>query len=286
MLKNTFCHIPGISLTAEQQLWSAGIHSWEAAIETKRARLPRTSSASLAKHIKESFAQLGRGNPHHFAASLPSNQHWRFFPEFRPIIAYLDIETTGLGHYDAITTIVIYDGESIRHYVQGENLDEFKRDIQDYALIVTYNGKCFDVPFIERYFRIRMAHTHIDLRYVLKSLGYSGGLKGCERQLGLDRKELADVDGLFAVHLWQDFKRKQNPQALETLLAYNATDVVNLETLLVKAYNLNLQSTPFRLSHQLPMPAAPVIPFKADQATINRLKRSISWGSYGYSGRY
>lgn len=285
MLKNTFCHIPGISQTTEQQLWSAGIHSWEAAIETERARLPRTSSATLARHIKESIAHLERGDPHHFANALPSNQHWRFFPDFRRAIAYLDIETTGLGQYDTITTIVIYDGVAVRHYVQGENLNEFKRDIQDYALVVTYNGKCFDVPFIERYFRIRMPHAHIDLRYILKSLGYSGGLKGCERQLGLDRKELAEVDGMFAVHLWNDFKRKQNPQALETLLAYNATDVVNLETLMVKAYNLHLRSTPFRLSHQLQLPASPVLPFKADQDTINRLKQSISWGGGRYGWR-
>ena len=282
MLKSTFCHIPGVSLAAEQQLWSAGIHSWESALETRGPRLPRTSWASLARHVQASFEHLERGNPHHFADTLASSQHWRLFPDFRGSIAYLDIETTGLDHYAAITTIVIYDGRSVRHYVQGENLDQFKRDIEDYSMIVTYNGKCFDVPFIERYFRISVPHAHIDLRYVLKALGYVGGLKGCERQLGLDRKELADVDGFFAVHLWQDFKRKQNPQALETLLAYNATDVVNLETLMVKAYNMQLRSTPFHLSHQLPLPAPPVIPFKADADTINRLKRSISWGG-GYS---
>jgi uncharacterized protein YprB with RNaseH-like and TPR domain len=52
-----------------------------------------------------------------------------------------------------------------------------------------YNGKTFDVPFIEKYFGIRMNHAHIDLRYVLKSLGYAGGLKRCEKALGLDRGE-------------------------------------------------------------------------------------------------
>jgi uncharacterized protein YprB with RNaseH-like and TPR domain len=28
--------------------------------------------------------------------------------------------------------------------------DDFKSDITRYGLIVTYNGKCFDIPFIER----------------------------------------------------------------------------------------------------------------------------------------
>ena len=49
--------------------------------------------------------------------------------------------------------------------------------------IVSYNGKSFDVPFIENYFGIQLSHAQIDLRYVLGSLGYIGGLKGCERQL-------------------------------------------------------------------------------------------------------
>ena len=61
-------------------------------------------------------------------------------------------------------------------------------DIREYSTVVTYNGKSFDVPFIERFFRIKMHHMHIDLMYVLRSLGYKGGLKSCERQLGLERK--------------------------------------------------------------------------------------------------
>jgi len=56
------------------------------------------------------------------------------------------------------------------------------------------------------------------LRYVLKSLGYSGGLKSCEKALGLDRGDLDGVDGYFAVLLWRDYQKKHNEKALETLL--------------------------------------------------------------------
>jgi uncharacterized protein YprB with RNaseH-like and TPR domain len=283
MLKNTFCHIPGVSLAAERQLWSSGIRSWEAAIEAGRGRLPIKRAGSLPARIRDSFERLEQNDPNHFADLLQASQHWRLFPDFRRAVAYLDIETTGLGHGDSITTIVVYDGQSIFHYVQGENLDDFKRDIARYSLLITYNGKCFDVPFIERRFNIEINQAHIDLRYVLKNLGYAGGLKACERQLGLDRKDLADVDGWFAVLLWDDFKRKKNPKALETLLAYNTCDVVNLETLMVMAYNLNLASTPFRATHLLAPPAPPEAPFKADRETINRLKWSAprAGGFYG-----
>jgi uncharacterized protein YprB with RNaseH-like and TPR domain len=44
-------------------------------------------------------------------------------------------------------------------------------------------------------------HIQIDLRYILKSMGFKGGLKGCEKQLGMDRGDLAGVDGLLAVYL-------------------------------------------------------------------------------------
>jgi hypothetical protein len=194
------------------------------------------------------------------------------FPDFRHSIAYLDIETTGLERSDIITTIALYDGQSIFHYVQGENLNDFKTDINKYKLLVTYNGKPFDVPFIERYFKIKVNQPNIDLRYILHSLGYSGGLKGCEKKLGIDRKDLAEIDGYAAVLLWHDYKKNNNQKALETLLAYNILDVLNLETLLVKAYNEKISSTtPFSRSHKLPLPLHPKNPFEPDKKTINRI---------------
>lgn len=282
MLTKTFCHVPGISSTRERRLWSLGIDSWEAVHQAHDMPLSRQAATSLASRIAESFAYLEKREPAYFAALLSSNQQWRLFPAFRESIAYLDIETTGLGYGDSITTIAIYDGASIRHYVKSVNLDEFKKAIQEYRMIVTYNGRCFDVPFIESHFKIKMPHVHLDLRYVLKSLGYAGGLKACEKRLGIDRQELAEVDGYFAVLLWHDFVRNKNPQALETLLAYNIQDVVNLETLLVKAYNLKIMETPFAESLRLPLPSSPELPFTADRKTINRIKLANPWLGQGF----
>jgi hypothetical protein len=94
---------------------------------------------------------------------------------------------------------------------------------------------------------------------VLSSLGYRGGLKRCERQLGLARQGVEDIDGLFAVLLWNDYVENPNPRALETLLAYNTVDVVNLETLLYLAFNLKLKETPFARIHKLTVPPPPKI---------------------------
>ena len=136
-----------------------------------------------------------------------------------------------------------------------------------------------------------MSQVHIDLRYVLKSLGYTGGLQGCEKKAGIDRGELEGVDGYFAVLLWSEYQRSRNHKALETLLAYNIQDAVNLETLMVFSYNLKLKETSFNESHQVAAPSSPEIPFKADLETIEKVKRQVMenyWKSstgWSYSGR-
>ena len=174
----------------------------------------------LKQKIKESKRYLENDNPVFFSNLMPQNQCWRLFPEFRRSTVYLDIETTGLdGYFNDITAIALYDGQSIKTYVQRQNLDDFPEDIQKYKVIVSYNGKCFDVPFIERYFNIQLNHAHIDLRYILYSLGFKGGLKGCEIQLGMDRGDLRGIDGYFAVLLWNEYQKNNDQKVLDTLLA-------------------------------------------------------------------
>lgn len=279
MLKNTFCHIPGVGEKFERSLWGKGILSWEY-LDCKGS--PSMKKIPFKSHLAESLGQLEKGNPRYFADLLPAREHWRLFTEFRHSTAYLDIETNGLGGPAAyITTISLYDGKSIYYYVKGKNLDDFKTDIRKYKVLVTFNGRCFDIPFIESYLDISIDQAHIDLRFVLKDLGFSGGLKKCEKRLGIDRGDLDGVDGYFAVLLWKEFKENRNPKALETLLAYNIQDVINLEPLMVVAYNLKLAGTPFLKSHRLPMPFTPETPFKADVKTIRKI---FHRHSYRYAG--
>lgn len=275
MLKNTFLHIPGIGITTEQRFWDAGIHRWEDLVKGPRIGLLQSKIDFILEFLQESKQNLDSWNPNYFADLLPARHHWRLFSEFRSAAVYLDIETTGLDRWgNEITTISLYDGHSIRCYVHSQNLDDFPTDIEKYKVIVSYNGKCFDIPFIENYFRIKLNHVHIDLRYILGSLGYTGGLKACEAQLGIDRGDLSGIDGFFAVHLWNDYQNSGNPNALETLLAYNVQDVLSLEDLMVMAYNLKLESTPF-YKNQLPAPTLPHNPFNVDRRTVEIIRRTL-----------
>jgi uncharacterized protein YprB with RNaseH-like and TPR domain len=277
MLRHTFCHLPGIGPKTERDLWNAGFTSWQALLDRNTApAAPRRRSC--LEHLRESVRQFDDGNPAYFAERLRSGEQWRYFADFRSSCAYVDIETTGMVlDGDEVTTVCLYDGKQVRTFVRGENLDDFPAAVARYRVLVTYNGKCFDVPFLERCFGIRLGQAHIDLRYVLKAVGVSGGLKRCERQLGLHRPGMEEVDGFMAVLLWQEYRRRRSRAALDTLLAYNVHDTVNLEALLVKAHNLHVRDTPFAGKLALREAPPPPNPYTPDPDLVSRFTAATRW---------
>ncbi|MFZ5571086.1 MAG: ribonuclease H-like domain-containing protein [Thermodesulfobacteriota bacterium] len=278
MLQNSFLHIPGIGLKTEEKLWQAGLTEWRQAVVPGGFPIPVRKRLLFTDCLHESMDQLRNRNLLFFERRMPSFAHWRFFMEFREETAFLDIETDGLDSENGmITTIALYDGRRLRHYVNGHNLEAFPGDLRGYKLLVTYNGKCFDIPFIERYFRIRIHQAQIDLRHVLAGLGFKGGLKRCEAALGIHRGVLKDVDGWIAPLLFQEYRRNRNAAALETLLAYNMADAINLEALMVIAHNRHIEGTPFVLTHRIPEPTRPQNPFQADRRIIETIQsRNVS----------
>lgn len=275
MLEHTFCHINGIGLKTESRLWRDGITSWREWREASEVKLPKRSRMEIPQVFELSLDALDRKDPHFFCDRLTGGEQWRIFDAFRETTAYIDIETTGLGDDAAITTIALYDGRQVRVYINGKNLEDFIADIQRYKVLVSYNGKGFDVPFIERFFRTRLYQAHIDLRFVLARLGFRGGLKGCERQLGINRGALDGVDGFLAVYLWHRHERYNDEKALETLLAYNIEDTVNLERLLVEAWNRNVVPTPFVDTLLLPCPTPPPLIYQPDPECVASIKRQV-----------
>ncbi len=274
MLQHTFCHIPGVGMKTERKLWEAGITSWDSWQTPSPVRLSAATKLDATRVLRGSLVAL-ENDPTFFTGQLSSTEPWRIFPHYRDRTAYLDIETTGLDDFAEITTIALYDGKEVFTYINGRNLYDFVDDIKKYQVIISYNGKSFDIPFLERFFRIRLEHAQIDLRYVLARLGFKGGLKGCEKQLGLDRGNLEGVDGYFAVLLWHQYTHNNDESALQTLLAYNIEDTVNLERLAIEAYNRNVLATPFAEELVLPCPAPPPNPFVADYDCIEKIKREF-----------
>jgi uncharacterized protein YprB with RNaseH-like and TPR domain len=270
MLQHTFCHLPGIGPVLEQRLWRAGFTTWQQLLSSfSTSASPRLRPGSQAA-LTESLDRYQARDLSYFAGCLPARERWRLFREARGSCVFLDIETTGLGLFADITTVALYDGRQLRCFVAGQNLHEVPDALAGYELLITYNGASFDLPMLERCFGIRLAQAHIDLRHILGSLGFRGGLKGCERQLGVKRPGLEEVDGYLAVLLWRHYQQSGNVRALETLLAYNVQDTINLEVLMVEAHNRKIAATPFA-QQQLPPPELPGNPFLPDDTIVRRL---------------
>ena len=79
---------------------------------------------------------------------------------------------------------------------------------------------------------------HVDLRFVLKGLGYEGGLKKIEKRLGIEREsDVSELSGKDAVRLWYQYKRRNDDSALNTLIKYNIEDIENLKYLMDFSYD-------------------------------------------------
>jgi len=235
MLENTFIHLPNFGPRREQKLWSSGIHTWDDFLgHFGKSPFHR----DWCSRIASSKYALKSGNPDYFASELPRDEVWRCFPHFRKA-AYLDIETTGLSaENNQLTVIGVYDGSRTKSYVHGQNLSEFRKDIRKYDSVVTFNGSLFDIPFIRNSMAgVSIPQLHIDLRFLLSSLGITGGLKRIEKQFNLEREDdLAGLTGYDAVLLWKRYKERRDKDALDKLIRYNAADVSNLKTLMEWGY--------------------------------------------------
>ncbi|TLZ76097.1 MAG: exonuclease [Methanobacteriota archaeon] len=239
MLRETFVHVPGVGYRTEERLWRMGIRTWD---DFSAAGRPRRLSLKLGRRIEDELARsseaLHRGRHRYFARGLSPRDHWRAWREFRHAIAFLDIETTGLSiGRDAITVVGVFDGTRKRSFVQGDNLEDLPAAMARAKLLVTFNGARFDVPFLRKAFpRMALDQIHLDLLHPLRRLGFVGGLKAIESQVGILRsEETSGLAGFDAVRLWHAYDAGDD-DALDLLLEYNMEDVVNLEPLAELAY--------------------------------------------------
>ena len=142
-------------------------------------------------------------------------------------VLFLDIETTGLSHfYDEITIVGWAIGGKSGTFIKGQDPSELLQAAQRAVAVVTFNGIRFDQRFLKQEFsHIDLPETHIDLMYLCRRVGLTGGQKAIETRLGLNfREDLEGVDGFAAVLLWHQYLRG-DLNALKRLIAYNRADI-------------------------------------------------------------
>jgi hypothetical protein len=247
MLSRTFQCAKGLGENFEAIIWASGINTWHDLHQSvKPPSIHEKKWRALLRSVTLMQKAIERNNFSALTQFLPPKMQWRLIPELLGQIAYVDIETTGLSRFHHhITTIALCDGKKVEHFIYGENLDDFPRSLAQYPAIATFFGKCFDIPFLLHAFRnssFQIPPIHFDICFLLRKVGIMGGLKKIEQQFGINRGDVDGIDGEMGVALWDFYRNTSNRAYLDSLLAYNIEDVLNLEFFLRTSYNKIVQA--------------------------------------------
>lgn len=180
-------------------------------------------------------------------------------------LAFFDIETTGLaggtGTYVVIAGLGTYEAAEpgdplafrMRQYFLADLAHEqamlamLAADTARFDGLVTYNGRTFDVPFVET--RLTMARlpspfgalAHFDLLHPVRRL-YKHRMSGCRlaeaerRLLKLERPD--DLPGWLIPQLYFDYLRAGRASPLRGAFRHNAEDVLSLVGILASLATL------------------------------------------------
>lgn len=280
MLQESFIHISGIGETTERNLWGQGIRTWsdlESAAEDLLG--PKRAQLCLSE-LEESRAAFESGELDYFKSRLGSAHAWRMLPFCDDSIAYLDIETTGLGFppvSHSTSVAVVFRGELFVEWEQNKKRELFERLQEEAKMWVTFNGLSFDLPFLRKEFGLPLNQPHLDLRVWMRRLGHKGGLKKIQKMFpDIPDRAAMDIDGYDAVRLWRMHK-KGVPGALETLMTYNAEDTTVLESLVHHAWNLEGQNWSHIEWPERAKPNPPPILTKIDSYVYDLLRGQETW---------
>ncbi|QIB74584.1 exonuclease [Halogeometricum borinquense] len=232
-IENSFIPVRGVGERTERSLWEEGVLTWEA-FDPSAAPVGEKTGQRIETFVADALERLDDGDARYFGDAFPSGERWRLYENFREDTCFFDIETTGLDSaQNDVTTVSFHrDGETTT-LVRGHDLtaETLREQFTDAALVASFNGKRFDVPFLEDNFDISIDTPHIDLMYPCRRLDLTGGLKSIEKEVGIDR-DRPDLSGRDAVRLWHQYERDGDEDALDTLVSYNRDDTANLSNLM------------------------------------------------------
>ena len=234
MIEHTFQMLPSVGAKKEKALWESDILSWDDFLSADSIGCVKPALKERSDPIVMQAAELLKDDDSFALADLiPKSEHWRMFDHFKDDAAYLDIETDGLSRDALVTVVTVHRKDRTYTLTEGFDLDpeSLSKALKGSKILVTYNGSCFDVPVLKNSFpEVDLDIPQYDLRFASRKVGYKGGLKPLEIELGIHRSEdILDVDGAMAVHLWHQWKRNGDEDALNILQEYNRADTVNLE---------------------------------------------------------
>ncbi|HQP97763.1 MAG TPA: ribonuclease H-like domain-containing protein [bacterium] len=180
--------------------------------------------------------------------------------EFDPSRAlFLDVETTGLAGGTGTVAFLVGIGRFVKgdfavtQYLMRDYdeepfmLEGVRRELRSAEALVTFNGKCFDVPLLSTRFRMNRvpqgmdALMHFDLlppaRRLWRAFCQQCNLTNLEWML-LGRHRTVDVPGSEIPQIYFDFVRGLRLERMRPVLEHNVEDIRSLAMLSAKACRL------------------------------------------------
>lgn len=166
---------------------------------------------------------------------------------------FMDIETKGLSNVPVILigvaeikgNNIITSQYFLRDYPEEcAVLDAYLSHLDEDSVHVTFNGKSFDVPFINNrclYNRINanLDLPHLDLMHFAKNL-WKDELPNCKLQtieqefFGIERED--DVPGQYIPGYYDTYLSENNIGPIVPIIEHNRQDIVSLAAFLEKMY--------------------------------------------------
>jgi len=165
-------------------------------------------------------------------------------------VLYLDIETTGLSSTPVfLVGLMHYTGVDfhLRQFFARDYSEEaailgaVAEAMQDFEVLVTYNGKSFDAPFIRdravaNGLEVEFRGRHLDLLHEARRR-WRGIFPNCRLQTLEERickrLRVGDIPGELIPQAYHDFVRTGNARQMCDVLHHNALDLIAMAEILL-----------------------------------------------------
>lgn len=166
---------------------------------------------------------------------------------------FLDIESTGLYPRQPLFLVGLFFYHNGKYKLQqylarhpGEEkalLSDIAAAVGEFNTLVTYNGKKFDIPYIETRMKrhdlqCSFPHFHIDLLWFARR-NYRDRLPNCRlatlEEHVLNLRRIDDIPGSRIPEAYNQFVKTQDPDKMLNILEHNALDLISLRRLMFLA---------------------------------------------------
>jgi hypothetical protein len=220
-------------------------------------------------------------------------------------IGVLDIETTGLNPQNSnfiLGGLLIYNnnGVTVKQYFaesvkeEKQTLIAFLEDVKELDIIITYNGKHFDIKYLKMRMQeleilndyqfpynfdlYLMINAHSSLRKLLPNLKQ----KTVESFMGLWSSRKDEISGAESVELYRHYLSTSNSNLREIIMLHNSDDVLQLSQLLPILEKVDIHKAFFNLGFPVDCLSVTKISLDSKELKIwGQQSIPISYAAYG-----